>query len=37
MKEYKISLYGKEILITQNEDGTFNKPDLVKELEQTKL
>ena len=33
MKNYTITLQGKEINITQNEDGTFNKPDFILELE----
>jgi len=33
MKKYKINLYDREIIVTQNEDGTFNKPDIVKDLE----
>ena len=33
MKTYTITLYGKEIAITQNEDGSFNKPDFILELE----
>ena len=33
MKTYKITISGKEIEVTQNEDGSFNKPDIVKELE----
>jgi len=33
MKTYKITISGKDIEITQNEDRTFNKPDMVKELE----
>ena len=33
MKNYTITLQGKEITITQNKDGTFNKPDIVYELE----
>jgi hypothetical protein len=33
MKVYKITISGKEIEIIQNEDGSFIKPDIVKELE----
>jgi len=33
MKNYTITLQGKEITITQNKDGTFNKPDFILELE----
>lgn len=31
-KEFKIEVFGEEITITQNADGTFNKPDFVNEL-----
>ena len=33
MRNYTITLQGKEINITQNDDGTFNKPDFILELE----
>lgn len=33
MKTYKITVAGKEIDVLQNEDGSFNKPNIVKELE----
>lgn len=33
MKEYKIDYKGYEFIITQNEDGTFNIPEKIRDLE----